>query len=102
MKKETFIRRITAILKEWGEIATSGYIPSPYVTVEGKEYLVERFNLDDMDVTSFEDENSVVPIFDCIGYDELTEKELSEVLSLLKEYDEILWKEFQKTKDYNY
>lgn len=103
-KKEKLIEKIRTIIKEWGSFDTSDVqaTSSPVYNTMGKDSsaLIERFNLDDVDIVMYVHETETGE--DSVEYDKLDTDTLEEILELAKEYKEIMKNTMDKCKNENF
>jgi len=104
MKKQKIIDTIQTVLRQWGEFTTADVHAgtSPIYGQMGKDHvqLMERFNMDDVDVVTYVHETETDEF--SVPYDRLLVYQLEEILMLAEEYDALMNKTIERCKDYNY
>jgi len=105
MNKEEKIARIKSIIADWGSTNTAelDLDCSPCISSAGTNRmnvstLVERFNLDDVEIITYNNETEIANDF--IPYEDLSEEVIDEVFEIIEAYN--MEKIYDSTKDENF
>lgn len=98
------IPKIKAIIEEWGAVST-GELQldcSPcYVSVGNLTSLVEKFNLHDVDIVTYDEKGNEIDSFS-EPYENLSNETLEEIFNAVEEYDIDMQRTMNRCKDNNF
>jgi hypothetical protein len=104
MSKAKTIKRIKAILGDWGgtklELDCSPCINSIGNGKNNVSQLIERFNVDSVTAITYHDELELGE--EDIDYEDLSNELLDEILNIMEEYDVSMSKTIDKCRDENF